>query len=135
MPHTQNTFAAKNMASVNTLKRLSMHLFSSVEKLAELNLATSKALLAGSFQHTRRLLDAQQPQDLLDLQMGLIVPLSEKTTSYSQHVFSLVTGMGAELNQALESRISEIQKSMADAVTSVMPNAPETLKGPAVAIQ
>lgn len=128
MTHTPDAFVAQNLAAVHSMKRLSLHFFSNMEKLAELNMAASKALMSGSFQHAHSLLDVRQPQQLLDLQMAMITPLAEKAANYGRHVFALVTDTSTELNKATEVRTSQVQKSLADALASLSPHAPETAK-------
>lgn len=121
MIHSQDNYMAKNLAAVHAMKRLTLHCFSSFEKLAELNMAASKALMANSFRHAQHLLDVRKPEELVTLQLGLMVPMSEKTIAYSQHVVSLATDISSELGKAMEIKMLDLQKSMSDSMTSLTP--------------
>lgn len=122
MIHSQDNFMANNLASVHAMKRLSLHVFSSFEKLAELNMAASKALMTHSFRHAHHLLDVRKPEELVNLQLGLMVPASEKMISYGQHVLSLATDTRSELCKVLETKMFDLQKSMSASMPSLTPS-------------
>lgn len=122
MTHSQDNFMTKNLASINAMKRLTLHCYSSYEKLTELNMAASKALMANSFRHAQHLLDVRKPEELVNLQLGLMVPLSEKTIAYGQHVYSLATDISSELGKALETKMVDLQKNISDSMTRIVPS-------------
>ncbi len=134
MTHTQNPFVAQNLATAHTLKRLTLHCFSSFEKWTELNMAASKALMAGSFHHAIHLQDIREPQQLLDLQLGLMVPVSEKIASYGLHVFNLATDVTTELNKAREAQMNEAHKTLSTVMSSITSQLPAGSGGQLLAI-
>ena len=78
---TVEQIMAANKANVETLFGLTGKAFEGVEKLVELNLAASRALLAESASQAQTVLNAKDPQEALALQSGLLQPLSEKAAS------------------------------------------------------
>lgn len=115
---------ATNKANVETLFGLTGKAFEGVEKLVELNLAASKALLAESASQVQTVLSVKDAQELLALQSGLLQPLSEKAASYSREVYDIATVTGAEFGKAFEAQIAEAQKKFLDVVDSTAQNAP-----------
>ena len=134
MTHTQNPFVAQNLATAHTLKRLTLHCFSSFEKWTELNMAASKALMAGSFHHAIHLQDIREPQQLLDLQLGMMVPLTEKAASWGLHVFNLATDVNTELNKAREAQMHELHKTFSTVMSSISSQLPVGSGGHVLAI-
>lgn len=123
MTNTQNHLIASNLADVHIMKRLSLHLLSDFEKLAELNMAISKTFLSDSFRHAMHMLDAKDPQQWMSLQMKLIEPMSEKSARYGGHIVSLSTDASTELAKAMEAKLGDLQKEATKAISNLMPNA------------
>lgn len=135
MTHSQDNFMAKNQATVHAMKRLTLHCFSSFEKLAELNMAASKALMANSFRHAQHLLDVRKPEELVNLQLGLMVPMSEKAIAYGQHVLSLATDISSELGKVMEIKMFDLQKSVSDSMKILTPAMSADSGGQLIAIK
>ncbi|MFZ4481044.1 MAG: phasin family protein [Rhodoferax sp.] len=117
-------FAAGSKANMQALENLTSQAYSSVEKLVELNLATSKALLGESFSHLQSFMGAKNAQELQALQSGLLQPLAEKSASYFQHVQTIATGNGAEFTKAFEAKIAQAQNTFGSVVENLSRNAP-----------
>ncbi len=115
---------AANKANVETLFGLTGKAFEGVEKLVELNLAASRALLAESASQVQTVLSAKDPQEVLALQSGLLQPLSEKAASYSREVYDIATTTTAEFGKTFEAQIAEAQKKFLDVIDSTAQNAP-----------
>ncbi|MEQ1657927.1 MAG: phasin family protein [Hylemonella sp.] len=115
---------ATNKANVETLFGLTGKAFEGVEKLVELNLAASRALLAESASQAQTVLNAKDPQELLALQSGLLQPLSEKAASYSREIYDIAAVTSAEFGKTFEAQIAEAQKKFLDVVDSTSQNAP-----------
>lgn len=115
---------ATNKANVETLFGLTGKAFEGVEKLVELNLAASRALLAESASQVQTVLNAKDPQEMLALQSGLLQPLSEKAASYSREVYDIAAVTSAEFGKSFEAQIAEAQKKFLDVVDSTSQNAP-----------
>lgn len=124
MNNTAEQFIATSKANVEALTTLTSQAFAGVEKLVELNLATSKAVLAESASQVKAVLAAKDAQELVALQSDLLKPLTENTASYAEKVKSIVTDSSAELTKVVEAKTSEAQKAIADLVESLTKNAP-----------
>lgn len=121
---TVEQILATNKANVETLFGLTGKAFEGVEKLVELNLAASRALLAESASQAQTVLNAKDPQELLALQSGLLQPLSEKAASYSREVYDIAAVTSAEFGKTFEAQVAEAQKKFLDVVDSTAQNAP-----------
>lgn len=124
MTYTAEQFAATSKANVEALKGLTTQAYAGFEKLVELNLAASKALVGESFSHTQAVLAAKDAQQLLDLQAGAIQPLTEKSVAYGRHVYAIAADTGAEFTKAVEAELAKAQKAFAALVENVAKNAP-----------
>ena len=117
-------FAATNKANLKALQGFTAQAFSGFEKLVELNLAASKAVLDESFAHAQAELAAKDPKEVLALQAGLARPMADKSTAYAQHVQAIVTGSTADFAKALEAKTAEAQKAFNGALDNLVKNAP-----------
>lgn len=108
MPYTTEQLIATHQANAEVLQGLSLHVFSGLEKLVELNLAASKAAVTESFSHLQAVMGAKDPQQLLALQTGLFQPLSEKSASYSRHVNNIAAETGAEFTRAFSAMVENV---------------------------
>ena len=124
MNNTVEQFIAMNKANLQAIEGLASQAFAGVEKLAELNMTASKALLGESFSHVKAALGAKGPQEFLALQSGVIKPLAEKSAAYAKHVQTIVTDSGAEFTKAVEAKTAEAQKAFSGVVETLAKNAP-----------
>ena len=124
MNNTAEQFAATNKANLQTLEGFATQALAGVEKLTELNMTASKAVMGESFSYAQALLAAKDTQEMLALQSGALRPLAEKSAAYVQHVQTIVAGSGAELTKTLEAKTAEAQKAFNNALESLAKNAP-----------
>ena len=124
MNNSAEQFIAASKANVEALTNLTSQAFAGVEKLVELNLATSKAVLAESASQVKAILAAKDAQELVTLQSDLVKPLTEKTAAYAEKVKTIVTNSSAELTKAVEAKTAETKKAMTDLVENLTKNAP-----------
>ena len=124
MNNTAEQFATTNKANVEAFAGLTTQAFAGVEKLVELNMAASKAVLGESFSHVQAVLSAKDPQEVMALQSGLLKPMADKSAAYVQHVQSIVTGSSAEFTKAVEAKTAEAQKAFSGVVENLAKNAP-----------
>jgi len=122
---TVEQIVAAQQAQFTTLFGLSAKAVESVEKVVELNLQASKALLADSAAHTKALLSAKDAQEFLQLQSGFVQPLAEKSAAYGRHLYEIASGTSAEFTQAAEAQVAGVQKQFAAAVETAVKNAPQ----------
>ena len=104
MKNTAEQFAATNKANLQALQGFTAQAFSGLEKLVELNLAASKAVMEESFGHAQAVLSAKDAKELLALQTGLVKPMADKSTAYAQHVQAILTGSTADFTKAVEAK-------------------------------
>ena len=121
---TVDQVMAANKANVETLFGLTSKAFEGIEKLVELNLAASKAVLSEASSQAQTVLSIKDAQELLALQSNLLQPLAEKTASYSRNVYDIATGTGAEFGKAFEAQTAEAQQKFMSLVESTAKNAP-----------
>ena len=124
MNNTAQQFIAANQANLQALEGLKTQAFAGVEKLVELNMTASKALLSESFSHVQAVLGAKNPQEFLALQSASLKPLAEKSAAFFQHVQTIVTDSSAEFTKAVEAKTSEAQKAFNGAVENLAKGAP-----------
>ena len=77
-------FTASNKANAQALEALTTNAYAGFEKLVELNMATSKALLGDAFSQYQAVLAAKDPQQFMTLQTSLFQPAAEKTVAYGR---------------------------------------------------
>ena len=124
MNYSNDQLIATQKSSVDALAGLSEKAFASFEKLIELNMAASKALLGESISHLQALATVKDAQELVALQSGIVKPMAEKAASYSRHLYEIVSGAGADFTQTLESTSAESQKTVTALLETSLKNAP-----------
>lgn len=124
MTYTAEQLIAAQKSNVETLAGLTSHVFFGLEKLFELNVATAKATVSESFDHTQAVLSVRDVQELLALQTGLLQPVMEKSAAYNRHVYDIASDTGAEFTKVIEAKLVEAQKAFSAAVDGALKNAP-----------
>lgn len=125
MTYSPEKLIETNKATVQAFEDLSSQLYTSFEKLIDLNLASSKAILGESFSHARSALDAKDMQELLDLQAGLYKSLvAEKSVAYSQHIYNLANGTSSEFTKAFDERLSGMRSAFTEMMDNLTKNFP-----------
>ena len=124
MNFTNDQLIATQKSNVEAFAGLSEKAFSSFEKLIELNMAASKALLGESISHLQALTEVKDAQALMTLQSGLVKPMAEKAASYSRHVYDIVSGSSADFTKVFESASAESQKAVTELLETSLKNAP-----------
>ena len=115
---------AMNKANLEVLFGLTEKSFAGVEKLAQLNLAASKAALNESAAHAQALLQVKDVQELLALQTEALQPVGEKVSSYSRHVYDIAASTQAEFTKVVEAQLADAQKAVLNLVDTAAKNAP-----------
>ena len=124
MNFTNDQLIATQKSNVEAFAGLSEKAFSSFEKLIELNMAASKALLGESISHLQALTEVKDVQALMALQSSLVKPMAEKAASYSRHLYDIVSGSSANFTEVIESASAESQKSVTQMLETSLKNAP-----------
>jgi len=121
---TADQIAAANKANLDTATNLAAKSYAGFEKLVELNLAATKALISESLSHTQAVLGAKDLQQAISLQTGLVAPAAEKTVAYGRHVYGIAVETGAEFTKAFEGKSAQAQQAFNQVVENVAKNAP-----------
>ena len=124
MNFTNDQLIATQKSNVEAFAGLSEKAFSSFEKLIELNMAASKALLGESISHLQALTEVKDAQELMTLQSSLAKPMAEKAASYSRHLYDIVSGSSADFTKVFESASAESQKTVTELLETSLKNAP-----------
>jgi len=124
MNFTNDTFIASQKTNVDALTGLSEKAYSSFEKLVELNMAASKALMGESIANMQAMSQIKDAQALMAFQSNMLKPMSDKAASYSRHVFDILSGSSADFSKIFESTSAQSQKSMTALVDASLKNAP-----------
>ena len=124
MNNPNEQFIATQQSNIQAIEGLATQAFAGFEKLVELNMAASKALLGESFNHVQAVMAAKDAQEILTLQSNFFKPLAEKSAAYAQHVQTIVTDSGAEITKTVEASSAEVQKNLSGVVESLTKNAP-----------
>ena len=121
---TPEQLLAAQKANMEALHDLTTKAFESVERLVELNMTATKAMLDESAAHAQALLGAKDMQELLALQASVFQPLAEKTAAYSRHLYDIAAGASAEFGKAVEAKVAESQTQLSNLVENTAQNAP-----------
>ena len=124
MNTTAEQFIATNKTNLQALEGMTTQAFAGIEKLVELNMAASKAVLSETFSHVQAVMGVKDAQELIALQSSLIKPMAEKSAAYAQHVQTIASGSGAEFTKAVEAKAAEAQKTFAGLMDNLTKNAP-----------
>jgi len=124
MNTTAAQFIETSKANVDAFTALTSQAFTGVEKLVELNLATSKSVLAETMSHVKAVLSVKDAQELLALQSEVLKPLANKSAAYAEQVKTIVADSSSELTKAVEAKTAEAQQAFTGAVENLAKNAP-----------
>lgn len=115
---------AAQQSTVKTVANLSEKTFAGFEKLVELNLAASKAMMGDAFGNLQVLGEAKDLQALQALQTTLAQSLKENTASYNRHLYEIVSGTGAAFTSVFEAQTAQSQNAVTSLLKNSLKNAP-----------
>jgi len=121
---TPEQFAAASKAGMENFFAAATSGFSTLERLVELNVATTKAMMADAAESTRAVLEIKDAKELLALNASMAQPAVEKAVSYSRHVYGIVTENQLALRKAAEEQAATAQKEFAGLIDKSLKNAP-----------
>ena len=124
MNFNNDQLIATQKSNVEAFAGLSEKTFASFEKLIELNMAASKAMIGESIGHLQALTEVKDVQGLMSLQSEMAKPMAEKAASYSRHLYDIVSGSSAEFTKVFESANAESQKTVTELLETSLKNAP-----------
>lgn len=129
---TVEQIAAAQKAQLAVFFGLGAKAVESLEQVAELNLAASRAALQDSAAQAKALLSVKDVQELLAIQAGFAQPLAEKSVAYGRSLYDIANGVGAEFGKTAESQAADVRKQFLSALETAAKNAPQGTE-PAIA--
>lgn len=109
---------------LDALFALSHTMFDATEKLVDLNLAATKALLEESAERTQVLMGVKDVQELMAVGTGLAQPTLDKVVSYNRNVYGIASGASADVSKIFETQIAQGNKQVAELVEFASKNTP-----------
>ncbi len=121
---TPAQFAELQKNQIDALFALSHTVFNATERLVDLNLAATKALMEESADRTQELLGVKDVQELLAVGTGLAQPALDKFVSYGRNVYTIATGASSDVSKIVETQIAENNKKIAELIEFASKSAP-----------
>lgn len=123
-PFNAESFAKLQQAHFDSLLALANTAFTGVERLAALNLNTTRSLLEDSADSARALLGARDIQDFVTLQSALTQPALDKALAWSRDAQAIGNSTHEALTEVLDTRYAEASQSLDAALDTLVKNAP-----------
>ena len=121
---TPEQFATTSKANAETLLSLANTSFAALERLAALNLNTSRTVLEDGVANAKTVLSVKDVQELVSLQSSLVQPAVEKAVAYARSVYEIVTQTQEEFSKVVEAQIAELNKTVTAALDKAAKSAP-----------
>ncbi|MBT0959579.1 phasin family protein [Denitromonas iodatirespirans] len=121
---TPEQLADVSKASLEALLSQATTAFSRAERLAALNLNTSRTMLEDGAANTKAILAAKDPQELVKLQAELAKPMVDKAVAYARSVYEIATEGQNDLTKVFESQIADMNKAFSTALEQAEKSAP-----------
>lgn len=116
---------AAHKAQLSALHEMTSKALLTVEKIAQLNLETSKNVLDHHHEHAHSLLSGKDVKSLSTLHHNALHELAEKAAAYNHDLFGIAVGLGNEFSDLVEARMAEAQQQFVSAVEATMKNVPQ----------
>ena len=111
---TAEQMMASHKTNLETLFGLTNKAFEGMQKMVELNLAASKAVLADASANSQALMTVKDAQELMAMQASMLQPVAEKSAAYSRHLYDIATSTGTEFTKVAEAKAAEAANAPAD---------------------
>jgi phasin family protein len=115
---------AAHKAQLSALHEMSSKALETIEKIAQLNLETSKNSLERHHEHAHSLLSNKDVKELSKLHNNALQDLAEKAAAYNHDLFGIAVGLGNEFGELIEAQMAGAQKQFVAAVEATMKNVP-----------
>jgi phasin family protein len=116
MMSTPAQVAEFQKSQLDTLFALSHTMFEATEKLVDLNLAATKALLEESAEKAQAMLGVKDAQELAAVGSGMAQPTLDKVVSYNRNLYGIASGAGADVSKIFETQIAQSNKQVAELI-------------------
>ena len=124
LPSSPEQLVAAQKATFDTLFAVFNSTLDSAEKLASLNVSSTRAAVEDQISSAKALLGAKDLQEVLALQGSLAQPQVEKAIAYARSVYEISSTAQEELVKRLELHQSEVNKSVTSLLDSYSRSAP-----------
>lgn len=99
-------------------------LFTAVERVSSLNLATARSAFDDSVAFSKSLLEAKDPKALAALHLGSLTPVVEKGVAYGRSLSDIGGDAKEELTKLVEAEAAAASKNFDVALETLFKNAP-----------
>ncbi|MGN5478630.1 phasin family protein [Cupriavidus basilensis] len=117
-------------ASLDVMLGLAKHAFGSFEKVVALNLQTTKTTLALTREGIVKTLSAQSPQEVAELQIQWLQPVSENALAYRRQLQDILAATRAEFAKVAEAQYTASRDQLHDFFEGAVNNAPSGSTSP-----
>jgi phasin family protein len=121
---TPAQFTAFQKTNADAITAYGQALFNAAERLTQLQLATARAFLSDSASAVQGMAGVKDQQGLMAMTQGSAQPAIEKMVNYSRSLYSIASGVGAELSKIAEAQISDGNRRVAEFIDTAAKNAP-----------
>uniref|UniRef100_UPI003342BD6C phasin family protein n=1 Tax=Castellaniella defragrans TaxID=75697 RepID=UPI003342BD6C len=127
MSATSQNLLASQKAALENLRAVQGAFFNSFEKLVDLNLKATKAVLEDVVGKSQEAIDLKDAQEVLAFTSSLVHP--DQAVAYGKHVYEILSDMQGDLSKLAEAQFSESQQQVTDAIEQISRNAPTGSEG------
>jgi len=113
-----------NKSQFDAMYALSHTMFDATEKLCDLNLAATKALLEESAERAQVVMGVKDVQELLSVGSSFGQPSLDKLVSYNRNLYGIVSETSADVSKILETQIAQSNKQVAEMLESASKSTP-----------
>jgi phasin family protein len=124
MYNVPTQFADAGKSGIEAMLAIANTAFSSIERLAALNLNTARTMLEDSMTMTKSMLAIKDMQELISLQTSLTKPSLEKAADYSRALYEIITQTQGEMSKVYEAQLTELKAAVTGVVDNAIKNAP-----------
>ncbi len=133
MTKAPEQFAQLNRSAIVSALALAKVSMDSLEKLARLQMETTREVLDDSLAQTRSLAEAKDPQQLAAMRTNSLEHGLEQMGAYSRAVYDVAAKAQSEIGKIVESRYAEFNRELAQLVDEAAKAAPAGAE-PAMAV-
>ena len=133
MPVNTEKFADAAKSNLDSVLTIAGTAFSCVERLAALNLNTSRNVLASAVDSSKALLGVKNVEELAAVQIDVARPALENVISYSRAAYAICVETAEELNKIVDAQLNVLKAETVATIDVALKSAPAGSE-PAVAM-
>lgn len=119
-----DTLTTANKSAFATAETVLLSSFDAAERLAALNLNTTRIAFEDGLSAARSLVAAKSPNDFIALQTALVQPAAEKALAYFRNCYEIVAQGVEDAVKPFETQYAEINKAVGAALEKAAKSAP-----------